>query len=48
MYVRPGNKLGMNEKRKGYAAENLATLRRWALNLIKADDKRKSAASKDE
>lgn len=27
--------------REGYASENLATLRRWALNLIKADQQKK-------
>jgi predicted transposase YbfD/YdcC len=32
--------------RSGYAAENLATLRRWALNLIKADDQKKKRSLK--
>lgn len=32
--------------RSGYAAENLATLRRWALNLIKADQQKKKRSLK--
>jgi predicted transposase YbfD/YdcC len=32
--------------RSGYAAENLATLRRWALNLVKADDQKKKRSLK--
>jgi predicted transposase YbfD/YdcC len=32
--------------RSGYASENLATLRRWALNLIKADDQKKKRSLK--
>lgn len=32
--------------RSGYAAENLATLRRWALNLIKADEQKKKRSLK--
>lgn len=32
--------------RSGYASENLATLRRWALNLIKADDEKKKRSLK--
>jgi predicted transposase YbfD/YdcC len=32
--------------RSGYASENLATLRRWALNLIKADKQKKKRSLK--
>jgi predicted transposase YbfD/YdcC len=32
--------------RSGYASENLATLRRWALNLIKADQQKKKRSLK--
>jgi predicted transposase YbfD/YdcC len=32
--------------RTGYASENLATLRRWALNLIKADQQKKKRSLK--
>jgi predicted transposase YbfD/YdcC len=32
--------------RSGYASENLATLRRWALNLIKADHQKKKRSLK--
>ena len=32
--------------RTGYAAENLATLRRWALNLIKSDQQKKKRSLK--
>lgn len=32
--------------RSGYAAENLATLRRWALNLIKCDQQKKKRSLK--
>lgn len=32
--------------RSGYASENLATLRRWALNLVKADDQKKKRSLK--
>lgn len=32
--------------RSGYAAENLATLRRWALNLIKSDQQKKKRSLK--
>jgi predicted transposase YbfD/YdcC len=32
--------------RSGYASENLATLRRWALNLIKSDQQKKNRSLK--
>jgi predicted transposase YbfD/YdcC len=32
--------------RSGYASENLATLRRWALNLVKSDQQKKKRSLK--